>query len=119
MMAVKVRESDARPGQGEQELFIDAFHGGRILTASEVESMIVSSYNIEWKPEYLLEVPTINVWRRVAMNLLNCQDIPETSRILLLVLQSWIFANQLGNIRRTTDLQQIQVKMLYCLSISE
>jgi regulator of sirC expression with transglutaminase-like and TPR domain len=121
MMAVKVREPGGRPGQAEQhELFIDAFHGGRILTAFEVERMIVSSYNVEWKSEYLLDhVSSISVWKRVAMNLLNCHDVTETSRILLLVLVSWVFGNQVRNIRSVKDLQQSQVKMLCCLSISE
>jgi len=121
MMAVKIRESGGQSGGGEYELFVDAFHGGRILTASEVESMIVSSYNIEWKPEYLLDnVSIVNVWRRVVMNLLHCHDIPEGwSRILLLVLVSWVFGSQHGNIRSIKELKQLQVKMLCCLGISE
>jgi len=66
--------------QGSEILFVDAFHGGKIMTESEVSSMITSAYNIRWNQNYLSTVPNIMVWKRVAMNLINSFDLPNELR---------------------------------------
>ena len=61
-------------------LFVDVFHGGKILTQREVEDMITSGYNIRWDQSFVSPVPNLSVWKRVAFNLTNCHDLPNEVR---------------------------------------
>ncbi len=55
----------------EERVFVDAFHGGRLLTLEHCE-LIVRSYNVPWSSDLAQPVPIDEVWARQVRNLLNC-----------------------------------------------
>ena len=59
-----------QPPHGER-VFIDAFHGGRLLSLEHCET-IVKGYGIEWSEEMATPVPLTEVWGRMVRNLMNC-----------------------------------------------
>jgi regulator of sirC expression with transglutaminase-like and TPR domain len=69
--------ANADDAQESEQLFVDAFHSGKIMSESEVASMITASYNIRWNQNYLSTVPNTMVWKRIAMNLMNSFDLPN------------------------------------------
>ena len=87
MIAASVDNEDNEQESGL--LFVDAFHGGKILNEAQVRSMITTAYDIPWDPQYLSNVPNTAVWKRIAMNLANSADLlpelasPTTSLILM------------------------------------
>ena len=56
---------------GEERVFVDVFHGGRLLTLEHCK-LIVRSYNVPWTNDHAQPVPLAELWTRQLRNLLNC-----------------------------------------------
>lgn len=68
---------------GEERVFVDAFHGGRLLTLEHCEH-IVRSYGVPWSADHARPVPIDEVWSRQVRNLLNChKQTGDFDRMLL------------------------------------
>jgi Transglutaminase-like superfamily len=50
-------------------VYVDAFYGGRILTAEDCQR-IVQSHDLPWSDFFLHPVPNVLVWQRMARNLI-------------------------------------------------
>ena len=60
-----------RESPGAPRVFVDAFHGGRLLGLDECREIVIS-YGIQWDERMVEPVPCSEVWDRMVRNLLNC-----------------------------------------------
>jgi len=60
-----------KPSDAESRIFVDPFHGGRLLSLEHCER-IVASYGISWDENLVSPVPFSHVWMRMVRNILKC-----------------------------------------------
>ncbi len=73
MLSTKITSpSSINDENQQQQVFIDVFHGGAILTKQQCQIMIVSRYNIPWDDAFIEPIQKTEVWCRMLRNLVNC-----------------------------------------------
>ena len=58
----------------KQKVFVDVFHGGKILTKEQCQQLICTRYEIQWSDSYTKSISNSDVWRRMLRNLNNCYE---------------------------------------------
>jgi regulator of sirC expression with transglutaminase-like and TPR domain len=64
-------DSNNDDADAKQQVFMDVFHGGRVLSVSDCQD-IVSSYGVPWDDKFLLPLPVSMIIQRILNNLNNC-----------------------------------------------